>query len=213
MALADRLDAPSYYDRDAERFAARYDSVSFAAVHPMLARYLPTAGRVLDVGAGSGRDVQAMAARGLEVTAIEPSAGLRAIGEAKASGVRWIDDRLPDLRTVRQGDERYDFILCSAVLMLIAPAELRASFVTMADLLAEDGQLGINLRTPRPDEPAGLFFDHDDAAVLAAAEAAGLVCIDRGEAKDAIGRGGYLWRSFMFEHDQDGGHVDAAARG
>lgn len=199
MALADLLDAPAYYDRDAEGFAARYDSVSFDAVHPMLARYLPRHGRFLDVGAGSGRDARAMAARGLEVTAAEPSAGLRAIGAAKDARVHWIDDRLPDLAAVRRSGELYDFILCSAVLMLVPPADLGTSAATMADLLAQGGRLGINLRAPRPDEPAGLFFDHGDAALLAVASTAGLVCLDRGEAEDAIGRGGYLWRSFLFE--------------
>jgi SAM-dependent methyltransferase len=199
MALTDYLDAPAYYDRDAERFAARYDSVAFDAVHLMLARYLPRHGRALDVGAGSGRDARAMAARGLDVTAAEPSAGLRAIGAAKDARVRWIDERLPDLAAVRRAGERYDFILCSAVLMLVPPAELGASLATMADLLAQGGRLGVNLRAPRPDEPAGLFFDHGDAALLTGAKTTGLVCLDRGEAEDAIGRDGYLWRSFMFE--------------
>ena len=199
MALADRLDAPAYYDRDAEDFAARYDSVSFDAVHPMLARYLSRHGHALDIGAGSGRDALAMTVRGLDVTAAEPSAGLRAIGAAKDARVRWIDDRLPDLTAVRRSGERYDFILCSAVLMLIPPAELGASVATMADLLARGGRLGLNLRAPRSDEPAGLFFDHADAVLLAAAKTVGLVCLDRSEAGDAIGRGGYLWRSFIFE--------------
>lgn len=95
---------------------------------------------------------------------------------------------------------RYDFILCSAVLMLVAPADLTQSFATMAGLLAPEGRLALNLRAAQDDEPDDLFFSHTDAAVLAAAKAAGLVCIDRGEAEDAIGRGGYLWRSFVFEH-------------
>lgn len=200
MALDDRLDAPDYYDRDAEVFAERYDSVSFEAVHPLLARYLPERGHVLDVGAGSGRDARAMAARGLKVLAAEPSAGLRAIASARSPGVTWVDDRLPRLPLVASTGQCYDFILCSAVLMVIAPSALPPSFASLSALLAADGRLALNLRAPRPDEPADLFFDHSDAAILAAARAAGLAYIDRGEANDAIGRDGYHWRSFVFEH-------------
>lgn len=199
MALSDCLDAPDYYDRDAAGFAARYDSVSFEDVHPLLSRYLPASGRVLDVGAGSGRDARAMAARGLEVTAVEPSAGLRAIGAANSSGIRWIDDRLPHLSRLAGKAGQYDFILCSAVLMLVPPGDLAPSLATMGAMLGEGGRLGLNLRAPRPGEPADLFFDHRDASVLAAAGAAGLECLDLGEADDAIGRGGYRWRSFVFE--------------
>lgn len=200
MVLSDHLTAPDYYDCDAAEFAARYDSVSFEAVHPLLARYLPAVGKALDIGAGSGRDARAMAARGLTVTAVEPAHGLRAIGASNSDGVRWIDDRLPRLLQLSEEASRYDFILCSAVLMLVAPADLTQSFATMAELLAPEGQLALNLRAARDDEPDDLFFSHEDAAVLAAADAAGLVCSDRGEAEDAIGRGGYLWRSFVFEH-------------
>ena len=204
MALSDRLTAPEYYDRDAEGFAARYDAVSFEAVHPLLSCYLPDRGRALDIGAGSGRDARAMAARRLWVTAVEPSEGLRAIGSAKNADIRWIDDRLPWLATLDGEAGTFDFILCSAVLMLVAPTELDRSFISMARLLAERGRLGLNLREPRPGEPADLFHDHDDGAVLAAAEAAGLRCIDRGVAKDAIGRANYRWRSFVFARAADG---------
>lgn len=198
MALSNRLTASEYYDRDAEGFAARYDAVSFEVVHPLLSRYLPTHGCALDIGAGSGRDARAMAARGLSVTAVEPSDGLRAIGAANSADIRWIEDRLPRLAALSGETETFDLILCSAVLMLVAPTDLASSFVTMATLLRGDGHLGLNLRAPRPGEPGDLFFDHDDASVLNAAKAAGLRCIDRGAADDAIGRRGYHWRSFVF---------------
>lgn len=203
MALSDRLTAPEYYDLDAEGFAARYDAVSFEAVHPLLSRYLPGSGRALDIGAGSGRDARAMAAHGLSVMAVEPSDGLRAIGAASSGDIRWIDDRLPRLATLSSEAGAFDFILCSAVLMLVAPSELDHSFISVAGLLAERGRLGLNLRAPRPDEPGKLFHDHDDAAVLAAAESAGLSCIDCGVAEDAIGREGYRWRSFVFARTGD----------
>lgn len=198
MTLLVHLDAPDYYNRDAAVFAARYDSVSFDAVHPLLSRHLSASGCALDIGAGSGRDARAMAARGLEVTAVEPSDGLRAIGEANSDGIRWIDDRLPRLARIGDTGVQYDFILCSAVMMLVPPADLSPAFISIADLLGEGGKLGLNLREPGAGEPAELFFAHTDADVLAATRSAGLACIDRGEAEDAIGRLAYRWRNFVF---------------
>jgi len=198
MALSDRVGAVDYYDGDAAGFAARYDSVSFAAVHPLLGRYLPARGAALDIGAGSGRDARALAAHGLNVTAVEPSAGLLAIGAASDPDIRWVDDRLPDLARLADAG-RFDLILCSAVLMLVPPTELNASLVTMAGLLAPGGRIGINVRQPTPDEPIDIFFAHSDDEILAAVAAAGLVCLDRAEADDALGREPYRWRSFIFE--------------
>jgi SAM-dependent methyltransferase len=202
MAGSDKVGAFDYYDRDAAGFAARYDSVSFAAVHPLLVRYLPARGAALDIGAGSGRDARALAAHGLNVTAVEPSAGLRAIGATSDPGIRWIDDQLPDLCRLSDDAGRFDLILCSAVLMLVAPNHLIASLVTMAGLLSPGGRIGINVRQPMLDEPVDIFFAHSDDEILAAVSAAGLVCIDRAEAGDALGRKPYRWRSFIFERAQ-----------
>jgi SAM-dependent methyltransferase len=202
MALSDRLAAHEYYDRDAAGYAACYDSVTFNAVHPLLSRYLPSTGSALDIGAGSGRDARAMSEHGLDVTAVEPSAGLRAIGAASDPRIRWIDDRLPDLLSMADHAGRFDFILCSAVLMLVSPADLAASFATMARFLAPAGRIGIDVRQPKTDEPADLFFAHSDDAILAAAAAAELSPLDRAEAEDALGRERYRWRSFIFEQDR-----------
>jgi SAM-dependent methyltransferase len=46
------------------------------------------AGAVADVGAGTGKLTRALAARGLEVTAVEPSDGMRTTLEAELPGVR-----------------------------------------------------------------------------------------------------------------------------
>ena len=200
MVHSDRLPAADYYDRDAAAFAARYDSVSFESVHPLLNRYLPACGQALDVGAGSGRDARAMTARGLTVTAVEPADRLRAIGSANSGAIRWIDDRLPKLDHLSGEAGHFDFILCCAVLMLVTRADLAPSLATMARLLAPKGRLALNLRAARTDDPQDLFFSHSHASIVSAGEAAGLACIDRSEADDAIGRGGYRWRSFVFEH-------------
>lgn len=89
-------DAVGYFDSAAAMLATRYNSVRFADVHADIVSRLPTGvARVLDVGAGSGRDARALAALGHHVTAVEPAAGLRSIGEACDCGVSWIDDRLP----------------------------------------------------------------------------------------------------------------------
>lgn len=198
MTVSERSEAVDYYNRDAADFAVRYNSVSFEAVHPLLARYLPVGGAALDIGAGSGRDARALAAHGLDVTAIEPSVGLRSIGVASASGIRWIDDRLPDLARITDSG-RFDLILCSAVLMLVPPTDLTKSFMTMAELLAPSGRIAVNVRQPMSGEPPDIFFAHSDDEILAAVATAGLVCLDRAEARDALGRKPYRWRSFILE--------------
>lgn len=105
------------YDREAANFAARYEALSAEAAWASVRDLLPHGpGRLaLDVGAGSGRDAVWLAARGLEVVAAEPAAGMRREGEACHPGLRWVDDRLPGLAAVHRLGLSYDLVLLSAV--------------------------------------------------------------------------------------------------
>lgn len=201
MALTDPQDAVDYYDQDALAFARRYDGVTFESVHAGLADWLPAAGAtVLDVGAGSGRDARALAARGFQVTAVEPSAAFRQMAR-EDDRIVWIDDRLPGLSSLQAKDQRFAFILCSAVLMLVPPHELDPSFAAMAQLLGSGGILAINVRNPVPGEPAELAHPHSDDDILTAAGDAGLFVIKRDMASDALGREGHFWRTFIFRQN------------
>ncbi|MDH6569260.1 protein-L-isoaspartate O-methyltransferase [Streptomyces sp. SAI-208] len=72
----------AYYAESAERLGRVYESVSFEDVHGALLDLLPPApARVLDVGAGTGRDAAALAGRGYTVDAVEPVAELRRVAE------------------------------------------------------------------------------------------------------------------------------------
>ena len=89
----------SYYSQNAETLADNYNSVSVESVHKDWLEQLPQEGMVLDVGAGSGRDARFMAAKGLNVVAVEPAEGIREVAQGYTVGkpVHWLNDSLPDL--------------------------------------------------------------------------------------------------------------------
>ncbi|MGH7022231.1 MAG: hypothetical protein ACREEB_01425 [Caulobacteraceae bacterium] len=92
-------DTIAAYTQGAAEFAARFESLTAADLWAPVAEFIPAAGKRLglDVGAGVGRDAAWLASLGLEMVAVEPSAGLRAIGQARRPTIRWLDDRLPEL--------------------------------------------------------------------------------------------------------------------
>jgi 2-polyprenyl-3-methyl-5-hydroxy-6-metoxy-1,4-benzoquinol methylase len=139
----------SAYDDGSESFFQTYESLRFSTTHRSFLRFLPASGaRCLDVGAGSGRDASALAARGYQVTAVEPSRGLRTLAMAKHRqvNIRWIDDALPNLDKVKTLGEAYDFILLSAVWMHIEPKDRLPSLQSLKQLLVPNGCIALTLR-------------------------------------------------------------------
>ena len=72
-------DVVASYDVGAPALVPEYESLSFEDIHAAVLDLLPdSAGCILDVGAGTGRDAAWFAANGHNVVAVEPSARFRA---------------------------------------------------------------------------------------------------------------------------------------
>lgn len=158
-----RIDIIAAYDRDAAALSALYEQVPSAALLAPHADLLEgPAGRLaLDVGAGSGRDGAYLASLGYEVVAVEPAAGMRAAGQRLHPGLRWIDDRLPDLSAVHRLGLSFDLVLLSAVWMHVRPAERARAFRKLITLLKPGGLMILTLRhgpspCDRPMHPVSL---------------------------------------------------------
>ena len=166
-----------YYDEHAHILYTRYRSLTFEQVHARWLRLLPDEpGLALDVGAGPGRDAAALARRGWEVVAVEPTPTFRQLGaaalaqEAWGGRVRWLDDRLPELHHLERLDlaARFDLILVSAVWMHVPPSSRERAFRKLVHHLAPGGLLVFQVRLGPPPEGRG---DHevapDELATLA----------------------------------------------
>lgn len=184
------------YGPDAEILAQRFEAVTFEAAHHDVLPWVPvTAGRVMDVGAGSGRDAAALATRGHRVVAVEPTAELRRIGQRLHSDVtvEWLDDSLPDLVTVRGP---FDLILLSAVWMHLDVDEREAGMRRLSQLLAPGGRMIMSLRHgPVPD--GRRMFAVSPAETVSLAGTCGLHMVHRGESEDLRARPGVSWSTVV----------------
>ena len=200
-AFANMNTTPSlqYYDDHAVHLADLYDSVDPRNAHPALHKRLQslpegTRLRILDVGAGSGRDASWLASLGHSVTAVEPSAGMRRIGQAQhpTDLINWRDDALPELK--RLESEEFDLIVASAVWMHLAHEDRRPALRRMSSLLAEDGQLYLTLRIGPANENRGIFdVTLEDTKIVA--EQAGMAIEVLSEQADLLGRSDVRWVS------------------
>ncbi|RQO79571.1 bifunctional 2-polyprenyl-6-hydroxyphenol methylase/3-demethylubiquinol 3-O-methyltransferase UbiG [Acidovorax sp. FJL06] len=183
------------YGADPAALAAQYESITFADVHgSALHLYPPAPSRVLDIGAGSGRDAAALARAGHQVVAAEPTAGLRQAGQRIHAGlpIEWVDDHLPALAVLRAGGRRFDLVLLTAVWMHLDDAERAAAMPAVAELLAPGALLVISLR--HGPVPAGRrMFDVSAEETMALGARHGLALVHHGTRGDAQGRADVHW--------------------
>lgn len=194
----DSIRGTAGYGANAETLAAQYESITFADVHRDVIHLFPgTPSRVLDIGAGSGRDAAALARLGHQVTAVEPTPELREQGQRLHADlpITWRADHLPDLAHTRASGQRHDLILLTAVWMHLDAQERGTAMQALAELLADGGQIVMSLRHgPVPE--GRHMFDVSAEETLALAAAHGLSVCHRSEREDMLERRDVRW-SFL----------------
>lgn len=201
---ATSLDGTQGYDQQVEAFFARADAIPFAEKFADVAHLMPAApARVLDIGAGSGKDAFDFATMGHRVLAVEPTPVLLAGAIARHAhpAIAWLDDGLPDLAATRARGETFDLILLSAVWMHLDEGQRQRAMPHVARLLAEGGMLILSLRHgPVPFGRRMFEVSAEETIDLARAEGLGVrLQQERGSIQAANRAAGVTWTILAFE--------------
>lgn len=139
---ADFVAAPSWYDENADNFAARTLAMGVPVELNAMLDLLPAGSRVLDAGCGAGRDMAAIAQRGHKVEGVDGSSAMVAIAASvSAAPVRHLD-----LRLFNDPADSWNAIWCCATLLHFERAEARAIMCALGASLTDDGMLFISVK-------------------------------------------------------------------
>jgi SAM-dependent methyltransferase len=197
---ADRPGGTEGYGETADALVKQYEGLAFADVHRDVLHLFPTTpSRVLDIGAGTGRDAAAFAKLGHTVLAVEPTPELRAHAERlhREAAIVWIDDALPDLDKVHARGERFDLVMLTAVWMHLDPDQRERAMGRVAKLLRPGGLMTLLLRHG-PVPQGRRMFEVSAAETSALAAGRGLETIHDSERPALLGGSDVWWSRLAF---------------
>lgn len=194
-----------FYTRNAQDLVQRYEGVGSPAA-PFLPLAFSKGCRVLDIGAGSGRDLSLLLEQGYDAFGVEPSDAMRAEAIARHPELahRIVPGALPQFELPFAGE--FDGILCSAVLMHVVESDLFDAGFCLRRLLRPFGRLLVSLPLTRGDVPTGerapdgrLFKSYAPEYMRLLFERIGFQQIGRWDTGDALGRAGTTWYTLLLE--------------
>jgi SAM-dependent methyltransferase len=196
-----RVSGTEGYAEEAEALIKQYEGIRFVDAHRQVLHLIPTAsGRVLDIGAGAGRDAAAFAAMGHSVVAVEPTAELRsaAMRLHPSPRIDWVDDSLPELASLADRAEWFDVVMLTAVWMHPDAEQRQRAMPRVAKLVRAGGVMILSLR--HGPVPAGRrMFDVAAEETMELAAAEGLSLTLKVERQDGLfGRPGISWTRLAF---------------
>jgi len=189
------------YAEAAEALIAQYENLAFEHVQRWSLPIIGSAPRrILEIGAGTGRDAAGFAALGHSVVAVEPTDAFRTRAAAlhPSPAIEWVDDSLPDLAVVITRGETFDVVMMTAVWMHLDDGQRRHAMPHVAALLRPGGLACLTLRHgPVPTGRRMYAVTADETIALA--EQAGLDLVFRTYAAEGVQkRTGVSWTRLAF---------------
>ena len=198
--MTTRVSGTEGYGETADERAKQYESLAFADVHRHMAQLFPTTpSRVIDIGAGTGRDAAGFADLGHRVTAVEPTPELlaRARQLHPHPAITWIGDSLPELEHVHAQGERYDVVMLTAVWMHLDAGQRERGMARVAPLVRPGGLMALSLR--HGPVPAGRrMFDVSARETCDLAHRHGLATIHESKGPALLGGPAVWWDRLAF---------------
>jgi SAM-dependent methyltransferase len=196
-----RLSGTEGYAQEAPALLEMYESIPFETSKERVLPLLPPPpARLLDIGAGTGRDAAGFAALGYDVVAAEPTDEMREGAKRlhAAAKVEWLDDGLPELGVLRERGDRFDIVMMTAVWMHLDDAERRRGMPNVASLLRPHGILAMTLRYG-PVPTGRRMFQVSTAETIALAANAGLALLLEEDAPTPLKRPvPVTWKRLVF---------------
>lgn len=192
-----------YYEKHAAELAGSYESIRGG-----VRRFFPLAfapgSRILDIGAGSGRDMAALVSEGYAAYGVEPTAAFRevAVRQHPELADRLFDGALPSLPSLG----KFDGLLCTAVLQHVPRAHLFDAVYSFKELLNPCGRVLLVIPAARPgldaeqrDDRGRLFTRLVQGEVELLFERVGFARIGCWQEADPLGRAGHAWTVLLFQ--------------
>jgi SAM-dependent methyltransferase len=195
-----RVSGTEHYAEEAPDLLKRYESISFADTHRSVLQLIPNEPcRVLDIGAGTGRDAAGFAAMGHRVVAVEPTEAMRrgAMALHPSPLIEWLDDSLPDLATVLARGEQFDVVMLTAVWMHLDAQQRREAMPNVAALTRDSGVMIMTLRHG-PVPPGRRMFEVSAEETIGLAQPLGFRCVLSRQAESSLRQPGVTWTRLAF---------------
>ena len=196
-----RISGTEGYSEEAEALAVQYESITFDQTQASILHLIPTTPcRVLDIGAGTGRDAAGFAALGHRVLAVEPTDELRTRAAAlhPLPEIEWLNDSLPDLAEVGRRDVLFDVVMLSAVWMHLDEGQRRRAMPKVASLVRPGGVMILSLRYGPVPLGRRMFAVPAEETIHLAQKAGLELTLHRSHLDSALKRPGVSWTRLAF---------------
>ncbi len=192
-----------YYESNANVLANKYYN-SNGGISSHFQQSFDIKDKILDIGCGSGRDLEILKRMGFDADGIDPCNEFVELCNKTAHGFVVKKDSLPELKEIP--DKSYGGVLCSAVLMHLPKENLFDASFAIRRILKNNGRFLMSVplydetidETTKRDSDGRFFNGITPENFQLIFERIGFSLISRWDSDDSLGRGHRKWGTLLF---------------
>lgn len=193
----------SWYEKNAESISREYDNANVDALHTLFRRWIPSQGKILEIGCGSGRDAYFLASLGCFVVALDGSDAMLQAAQKRHSREKTGNILFQSALFPLPNEHpllvcKFDAITAIAVLMHFSDDELCSFACQVKALLTEKGIFLCSFSSgERTSNDERFYKNRDSEKIQLLFERVGFRLLTREESKDGLGRD-IVWTTLVF---------------
>lgn len=195
----------SYYSNNANSLIPAYESADMSRLHTFLLEYLAPQSKIMDIGFGSGRDLDFLQNNGFNIWGIDPSQKFVDYVKERFPAIEdhFFKSLLPDLNIPKKLLHSFDSVLLIAVWMHLPKEMYEESVKTVCSLLKYKGKVVLSYSvTPRTGETERYFEDVDRIMLQELFEKYGFKRVAFTQNKDGLNNREITWITEVYNYDK-----------
>ena len=190
-----------FYNTHANQLIERYDNANMDSLHQLLLNHIPRNSSVLDIGFGSGRDLQFLYDNSYDIWGIDPSAKFVANAKSRFPEInsQFFEASVPFDKKVIELNKEFDAVITIAMWMHLQHQQYEAVVESIVSVLNSSATVVISYSEGNRADDERYFEDVDLEVITRLFKERGFHLVETIRNRDSLERDRLTWVTILLK--------------
>ncbi|EDZ62126.1 methyltransferase [Sulfurimonas gotlandica GD1] len=192
-----------FYNTKSTELIDRYDKADMSLLHNLFIKYIPLNSSVIDIGFGSGRDLQFLYDNGYDVWGIDPSSEFIKNAKNRFSDKKdhFFKTSVPFQKELLELNEKFEAVISIAVWMHFKQSKYEEVVANIVQLTKPDSSIIISYSDGKRLNDERYFEDVNLVYLIELFNSRGFTLVETIKHEDSLNRKNISWKTVIFKND------------